>query len=249
MALSDRRGESHILSLLRLYELSFSDKENLAPHKIDAAIKNPLFRRKKELADEYVQNRFAMSHDDFLKLGKEKLPSDLFHDALQKIAAIDLKADLIVAGFVQGAQEIYICSSDGKAAPVMEFAVIGEGEYLAEAALLRRGQNDVTSLEETLYNVYEAKRQAEAVGSVGKLTSIRVLSEDGEHKLVSSKTRTQLRKLYTEYGPKDLPGVLTFDGPLYYEEETAGEPTGGQGDSAATGSGSPAGPEDGTKTP
>jgi len=213
--------EADIVALIRLYREAFVDPGNLAAVKIDATIKGPLFRRKKELAEEYIRNRFAISHAEFISLGKEKFPADIFHDALQRVSLLDLKADLIVAGFIDGAEEIYRCSSAGKVIAAYEYAVIGSGEYLAEASLLRRGQNDVMSLDETIYNVYEAKKHSEAVGSVGRQTSIYVLSRDGSHRAISVQLQMQLGEMFDKYGPKPVPRDLTFEGARYYDQEVA----------------------------
>ena len=134
---------------------------------------------------------------------------------------MDLKTDLIITGFLGGSEEIYRCNASGKATAVYEYAVVGEGEYLAEASLLQRGQNDIKSLDETLYNVYEAKKHAESVGSVGKLTSIYVFSSDGTHKLIGANAEHQLLEMYRQYGPKDLPSELKLEGVKYHREETS----------------------------
>jgi hypothetical protein len=209
--------ESDINALAYLYDLQFFDKEKLKYNKIDETIKQPLYERKRILADEYVRNRFAMSHEDFLKTGKERLPSDIFHDAVQRISAIDLKAEFIVVGFIEDTPEIYFTESTGKAHAATHFAVIGEGEYVASSALMRRGQYNWLSLELTLYNVYEAKKLAEAVGSVGTKTNLAVIGKDGEAKLLGLDIDNQLEALYNKYGPQPVPEELKFDGEFYFK--------------------------------
>jgi len=52
-----------------------------------------------------------------------------------------------------------------------DFAVAGEGGYLAQTALLHRQHSETTgSLEETMYCVFEAKKYAERVASVNSVT-------------------------------------------------------------------------------
>ena len=74
-----------------------------------------------------------------------------------------------------------------------------------------------TSLELTLYNVYEAKKFAESVGSVGLRTHISIISEDGSSQLTSVNVDRQLEACYSKYGPKPLPEDLKFKGEYYYK--------------------------------
>jgi hypothetical protein len=57
---------------------------------------------------------------------------------------------------------------DGKVVVVEDFAVIGDGGYLAQSVLLHREHTDRKSLEQTIYTVYEAKRYAEGSRTVGR---------------------------------------------------------------------------------
>ena len=213
--------EPDIRALLRIYQSKFNYKENITFNNIDSTIKSGLFQRKKDLSNEYIQNRFAISYDEFLQFGKDKLSPDLYHDALQRISSIDLKSEFIIAGFIADHPELYHTDAKGKASALNEFAVIGEGRILAESCLIRRGQEDVRSLEETLYNVYEAKKYAEAVTSVGEQTIITIFSKDGQARMLSVNYKTQLAALYTKYGPKIVPNDLVLKGFRFYEEEVA----------------------------
>jgi hypothetical protein len=157
-----------------------------------------------------------MTHDDFLKFGKEKLPAEIFYDATLKIQQLRLDAELIIAGFIDGSVEIYHTDSNGVARAASDFAVIGEGEYVAASALLRREQSDLSPLLTTLYNVYEAKKLSESVGSVGQRTHLSVLSNDGTSKITSVGLDSQLSEWFNEYGPKPFPTTLKFDNEYYF---------------------------------
>ena len=198
------------MALVALYQWEFAIAENLLPQNIDATIKRPLFARKKQLAEEYIRARFAISHDEFLKSGKERLPADQFNNASHHIDALDLKAELIITGFVGPAPEIYYTDGRCRARATEDYAVIGEGCYLAEASLLRREQVQARSLEATLYNVWEAKKYSEAVASVGKSTTLVVLSADGKMRFVNDAAADHLEKLYKQYGPRETPDDLKF---------------------------------------
>jgi 20S proteasome alpha/beta subunit len=210
--------EDAFVALTKLYELCFRSADNLTPEKIDATIKAPLYKRKRDLAEEYVRKRFAISYDDFIKFGKDKLPPDLFHEASQVINHTDLAASLIIAGFLLGAPEIYYTDPYCGAHPVMNFATIGEGANLAHSVLMRRGHISWNSMSSTLYSVWEAKKAAEAIGSVGPGTNIAIVGADGSYKLTSHELDAQLAGAYLKYGPQRVPSDLRFDGDFYYKK-------------------------------
>jgi hypothetical protein len=218
-------NEADIVALHRLYRSRFKDSKNLTADKLDESIKSPLRQRKRDLADEYTFSRYNMSYADFLASGKEKLPDEEFRNAVRNVAAIRLRCSLIIAGFVDNSAEIYCTDEDGVARATNDFAVIGEGQYLAQSALLRRKQHDALSLHATLYNTYEAKRYAEAVGSVGKYTLQAVITPGAKRELTSLGVDKQLRKSYATYGPKTLPNEFALDGPIYFSEEQKKEET------------------------
>jgi 20S proteasome alpha/beta subunit len=165
------------------------------------------------------RRRFSLSHEEFMKFGKERLPLEVFFDATQKLSQIELHVNLIIAGFISDDPEIYYTDSEGTARIASHFAVVGEAEYIASASLLRREQDDWTSLEETLYNVFEAKTLAESVVGVGQSTYLSVLSRDGVTRQTSSGIDNQLMKLFEEYGPKPLREGLKFEGEYYFKRK------------------------------
>jgi 20S proteasome alpha/beta subunit len=214
-------NEPEIIALHRLYKQRFDDINNLTAEKLDDSIGLPLRQRKKDLSDEYIFSRYNMSYADFIAVGKDKFPDDEFRNAVRNVAALNLRASLIVAGFVDQSPEVYYTDMHGIGRATNDFAVIGEGEYIAQSVLLRREQNSDFSLHETLYNVYEAKRYSESIGSVGKYTTLAILSSGAKRELTSLGVDKQLKKCYEQYGPKPLPDDFTLNGPIFYSEEKA----------------------------
>ena len=210
-------NESDIEALIRHFRNQFGTLPGF--EEIDACIKQALFARKRELAEEYVQSRFAITYAEFYATGKERLPADVFHNAIQGISTIDLGAELIICGFISGFPEIYHCDRRGKATAASDFSVIGEGEYLAAASLLRREQHHMESLGHTLYNVFEAKRYAQAVGSVGAKTLLAVLEDGKKSHFCAIGIHEQLDAYLNQYGPKETPQTFGFNGPLYHEQK------------------------------
>ena len=64
-------AETDIHAMVRLYRAAFRSTPTITVQNIDSIIKLPLQQRKKELADEYIRHRFAISHADFITFGKE----------------------------------------------------------------------------------------------------------------------------------------------------------------------------------
>lgn len=212
--------QSDILSLTQLYEQRFADISRLTAETIDEFVKWPLHQRKKQLAEEYVRRRFSMSHDEFLQYGKDRLPAELFFDAHQKIGQLEINAEVIIAGFIYGQPEIYSTENSGVARAASNFAVVGEGEYIASSALLRREQHDWMSLDVTLYNVFEAKKLSEAVGSVGRKTVLAVMDSDELWKMTSRELDEQLNMWFVQYGPKPIPRETKFTGEYYFDSKS-----------------------------
>jgi hypothetical protein len=225
--------EPEIIPLYRLYRRRFRDANNITAEKIDESMKTPLRQRKLGLSDEFTFSRYNMSYADFIAMGKVRLPDEEFRNAIRSIAALHLHANVILAGFVDKSPEIYYTDNDGVARAANDFA-IGEGEYLAHASLLRREQNSRSSLHETLYNIYEAKRYSESIGSVGKRTQISILSPGKKRELTSFNVDRQLEECYKEYGPRPLPYKFKLEGVLFYGEEKAASEAAAKSGTAGT---------------
>ncbi len=213
--------EPEIIALHRLYRRRFHDINNLTPEKLDESVKFPLRQRKIDLSNDYTFSRYNMSYADFVAVGKEKFPDEEYRNSIRNVASISLSASLIIAGFVDDSSEIYYTDADGVSRAANDFAVIGEGAYIAQSALLRREQNSRLSLAETIYNVYEAKRYSESIGSVGEHTAISILAPGQRRELTSLNVDKQLEKHYAEYGPRRLPRDFKLDGPILFGEEQA----------------------------
>lgn len=207
-------SESGIEALISVYRAQLNKMGQPNRQNIDEVIRAPISQRKRQLAEEYVQAKLAVSYEYFLDQGREKLPPDMFNDIIRSIASLNLDADFVIAGFISGFPDIYSVNSKGMVCATDEFAVAGEGGYLASAALLRRGQNNILTLEQTLYNVYEAKKYAEAVGSVGKSTVLSVLAPERSDMMTIS-VYTELAEMFSKYGPQSLPNDIKLTAPYF----------------------------------
>jgi hypothetical protein len=139
-----------------------------------STLQSSVEERKNQKSADFVGSKFGISYNDFLSIGKEKFPAKIFEDAFAMIGNILVGADAIIAGFVAGDPFICRISSDGTTSIRDGFTAIGEGSLLARSALLHRGMQEDTPLIPALYSVYEAKKLAERVPSVGETTTVAI---------------------------------------------------------------------------
>jgi hypothetical protein len=177
-------------------------------------------RRKHEKADGYISAKFGITYDHFLEKGKLLFPSEVFHAIMLDISSLSLRAEMLIFGLENGLPYICEIASDSSVHIREDFAAIGEGRSLAVASLMRRDQSDYTSLHRTIYNVYEAKKYAEKVPSVGELTNIAVNLHDNSIELVSLGYGYEcLDLLYETYGPKEMSqSAVQFDEDKLFEK-------------------------------
>jgi hypothetical protein len=173
-------------------------------------IRDALNDRKRALADEFTQGRYGMSYHDFLTHGKSQLPLDIFQRAILAIENLRIGADCIIAGFSDGFPILVETDQQCRAHIRESFTAIGEGAYLAHASLMHRQHDELGLLGTSLYSVFEAKKWAERVRSVGDFTSISVLSSDGKFQRVSGSGKSFLEQQFNVFGPKTVPHDLSL---------------------------------------
>jgi 20S proteasome alpha/beta subunit len=122
------------------------------------------------------------------------------------------RVEMILMGFTEGdVPQLCQISASGNVSLHERFSAIGEGGRLAEAVLLRREQQDTLNIEETLYNIYEAKRYAERVATVGTDTEMFVMTEPNLRN-VTPNGYEQLSAMFEKFGPKDVEGLVIDPG-------------------------------------
>jgi hypothetical protein len=202
--------EADILALLPMLNRSFRASDNIDETNVCQMLRDALNDRKREKIEELVQGRYGLSYEVFLKVGKTNLPEAEFRITMSEISNVRLGACCLIGGFVEGIPTI-LQSDENCAVSIREhFAAIGEGAHLATAMMLHRGHHEVDPLERALYDVYEAKKLAENVTSVGKGTAITVMYNDDRWNMVSIHNdivAAIFERKYRQYGPqrRDLP--------------------------------------------
>lgn len=161
--------------------------------------------------NEFTQGRYGLSYAAFLRDGKTILPEDQFRSDIFTVANMTLNVDCLVAGFLDDGFPMLL-QLDGKGGVNIkeDFAVAGEGAYLAESGLTHRQHIDTIPLPRTLYCVYEAKRYAERISSVNDVTHMSVLSMGGIE-LVDKPGKDYLAKLYQKCAPQPIPDEINVE--------------------------------------
>jgi hypothetical protein len=178
-------------------------KEDIDETNLTKIVRNGLQARKLEKCEELLRGRMAISYDKFLQDGRACLPTSIFEALNSEILGMKLGAQFIVAAFSPAGYPM-ICETDdfAQVTPRDEFCVIGEGKTLARAALLQRRFTTVNDWPEAVYKVFEAKRIAENVASVGTYTSLEILRKDGFRRSLKDNGLKRLEAAFGKYGPK-----------------------------------------------
>jgi hypothetical protein len=177
-----------------------------------------LLARKREKANEITQGLFGLDYDNFIDIGRDKFPLEIFRDAMLSIREAVFRAEFILAGFAGRFPMMVETQRDGRVCVREDFAAVGAGAYLAHAAMLQRAHSDVKEFHQALYNVFEAKKYAEREISVGQYTSIMISQRDGSVKTITQAGKKWLAEQYAQCGPQKLPTKweppddLTMDG-------------------------------------
>lgn len=169
------------------------------------AVRASIAQRKKERADEVVMAQYAIPYDTLLDIGKEKLPAEIYRDALLTVRDARVDAEFIIAGFERTGYPLVVETEvSGRVCIREKFATIGAGAALAQSVLLHRQYSDFDPLYRCLYAVFEAKKYAEGEISVGPSTNLMIVDKEGNCSLPTADCMKWLEEQYAEFGPKPI---------------------------------------------
>lgn len=199
--------------LYEFHELRKPDEDH-RPVPWETLLQVAVLRRKNLIAEEIVGGSFGITYDEFLKNGKQSFPEDIHRETMAEIARTTLDCWLLVLGFAQSQARIYRIGPTGSVETCENFAAIGSGAYVAEAALFQRNQSVETDLGTTIYNVYEAMKLGSIAPGVGEKFQIGVAEwdwyeqpnphNDGEVKIsfLEPAYYQHLAKHFERFGPR-----------------------------------------------
>jgi hypothetical protein len=172
-------------------------------------LREPLGIIKRRQAEAYVQRKMAVSYQEFCDSGEKWFGTANAARHHGVIEDNQLGVDLIFIGFI-GPRAILCELKSGEIEVCTNFSMIGSGAYTAEPALHARKQKFSTLVEDTVYNVYEAKRYGENSPSVGLETVLYIFTPppQGERhiraKRVTDAGMRYLAGRFKKHGPKPI---------------------------------------------
>ena len=141
--------------------------------------------RAKRIQESVFQPR-GITIEEFYRKGLiRQLPTEVAMSLDDMVQRRKLGIDLIVTGVDQNGAQIFGISDPGVMAPYdrIGYHAIGSGLSHAILSLVGAGQDWSTSVNETVFNVYRAKRQAELAPGVGESVEMQVISSGGTREL------------------------------------------------------------------
>jgi hypothetical protein len=161
----------------------------------------------KRFAEKYHETRLNRILDQILKpLGfnsiddfysKHRILHDsVVSDLMNKIEQFQLNVHILLAGIDSEAHIYYICDPGTYSSyDEIGFFCPGMGKEQAESTFVWYDYSPEQKLSEALFIAFEAKKRAEAAGSVGKTTDGWIIDKEGCH-VIAQETIDALQKIY-----------------------------------------------------
>lgn len=155
--------------------------QNPQVEQIAGAIKEKYCKVRAKRIQETVFQPRGLTIDAFYQEGLiRQFPPDIAVSLDDMVHRGNLGIDLIIAGVDQYGAHIFGVSDPGIVSPYdrIGYHAIGSGLNHALLCLIGTGQNWLTSINQTVFNVYRAKRQAELAPGVGQSIDMRVITSE-----------------------------------------------------------------------
>lgn len=153
---------------------------------------------RRRLANEQVLEPRGMNFADFYQGGGiSRLPPDLGMVIDNAIQRLRLEVSVILAGVDSTGAHIFHIEDPGTTSCFdrLSYHAIGSGHRHALLTLVSHSQHRTNDINRTVFNVYAAKRAAEAAPGVGQATEMRVITKAGVQ-VVTTETIAKMRALY-----------------------------------------------------
>lgn len=165
-------------------------------------MKKQIFKNLKNKRDDIIEKEifsvFGIDRKFFLNALEKEIPNPYVNSILEQVSNFKLNTNILLIGFDEGVAQI---SEINDKAIIdfrnMNFHAIGSGMVQASNTLLFQKHSKEGSLQETIYNVFKAKRNAEVMDGVGKETELLVLNKEGYFSLTEKELNT-LSEIYEE---------------------------------------------------
>jgi hypothetical protein len=197
----------HVPEATELVSLYESAVKTLLPgdtsEDLHEKLREPINLRKSRMIQFHVRKRLGMTYQEFIERG-ELIDTTLRADITRYINETNIEEELIIFGY-HGKSPVIFKMEYEQVRISENFACIGIGHEAADQSLHRRQQMWSSSMERTLYHVYEAKRMGEIAPAVGPNTVMMVFAlgdPDFKGWSVPQEGMAFLERTYRKYGPK-----------------------------------------------
>lgn len=155
--------------------------------------------RRKKIEELYIKPR-GLTLDRYLGEARGLLP-EVAMQIDEHLATYDYGLEVLVAGVDPDGAHIYAVYNPGTAEcfDSLGYHSIGSGESHAAFILIDTEHSHIRTLQETIWAVYHAKKNAESAPGVGQSEDFAVISHDGTLYLDKT-TLEKLEELYLEEG-------------------------------------------------
>ncbi|MGH9339321.1 MAG: hypothetical protein ACRD1R_06990 [Acidobacteriota bacterium] len=154
---------------------------------------------RRRIVTEWLLEPRGTTFDEFYKAGgMQGLPPELAMSLDDQARELDLQTDILLAGIDSEGAHIYTIENPGLLARCdrIGYEAIGSGAHHATITLIRQHQNNAVGLNETVFNVYCAKRIAEYAPGVGTATEMRVITRPGGIRSLNGDELSQLSEIF-----------------------------------------------------
>lgn len=164
-------------TLLTEYLLNddYSDKSY---SEIQIIIEDKFKQKRLELIQKEILDVYSIDFDFVKEILRNKILNEFQNQILIGITKVKLNTAILLIGFEENNAKISEISETGiESFNQINFHTIGSGSIQAQNTLLFQNHSKGNDLKTTLYNVYKAKKNAEAMQGVGKETDIGYLNK------------------------------------------------------------------------
>ena len=153
-----------------------------------------------------VLRPYGLAHEEFIRKGKDLLGEVRFNQVMDRVEAVNLGVEVLVAGLDAWAQtQLFSVSSRGIVSPAaLPYHAIGAGAPIALGSLYPLVDFPTPDLAETVYRACAAKFAAENARSVGESTYAVVISPLA-HTWTLVTEIDRLRELWKTKGKPPIP--------------------------------------------
>lgn len=195
--------------IIRAASAALRERRDVGITGVGRALVDAYVATRSRVIEDHVLKPIGYSLQQFLATGAAQLGQQIFGGLIQQMAAVVAGVELLAVGFDEGGPRIAFIHHPGSIRwqETLGFHAIGTGGIHACVAFLLRGCSTKCSVEQTMFDVFAAKKAAEIAPGVGAATDMVVVTRT-EHRPVPESVLRELERLHAAavkpYAENDL---------------------------------------------